>query len=52
MRYERVAMLAAVGTLAVWVVTCKSDNGGGPPAGGAPSVDVGADLRIQPSQTV
>ena len=52
MRYERVAMLAVVGTLAVWVVTCKSDNGGGPPTGGTPSVDVGADLRIQPSQTV
>ena len=52
MRYERVVMLAVVGTLGVWAVTCKSDNGGGPPSGGTPSVDVGADLSIQPSQTV
>ena len=51
MRYERVVMLAVVGTLAVWAVTCKPDTGG-PPHGGTPQVDVGADLRIQPSQTV
>jgi len=51
MRYERVAMLAVVGTLAVWAVTCKGDSGG-PPIGGTPQVDVGADFRAQPSQTV
>lgn len=52
MRYERGAMLAAVGALAVWAVTCKSDDGRGPPQGGSPQVDVGADMRTQPSQTV
>ena len=44
-------MLAVVGTLAVWAVTCKGDSGG-PPIGGTPQVDVGADFRAQPSQTV
>src|SRR5207253_5508445 len=44
MRYERVAMLAVVETLAAWAVTCKS-NDGPPPPPPAPTVDVGADLR-------
>ena len=51
MRYERVAMLAVVGTLAAWAVTCKS-NDGPPPPPPAPTVDVGADLRATTGQAV
>ena len=47
MRYERVAMLAVVGTFAVWAVTCKGGDGPPPPAGGPPSADAGADLRAE-----
>src|SRR5207248_7022641 len=39
MHYERVTMLAAVATLAVWAATCKS-NDGPPPPPPAPTVDV------------
>jgi len=51
MRYERVAMLAVVGTLAVWAVTCKASEGPPPPPP-APAVDVGADIRTSPGQAV
>ena len=48
MRYERVAMLAVVGTLAVWAVTCKTGDGPPPPVGGPPSVDAGVDMHTVP----
>ncbi len=51
MQYERVTMLAAVATLAVWAATCKS-NDGPPPPPPAPTVDVGADLRASTGQAV
>jgi len=52
MRYARVAMLGVVGTLAVWAATCKTEACCAPPPGGRPQVDVGADMRAQPSQAV
>ena len=52
MRYERLAMLAAVGSLAVWAVTCKTNDGPPPPpVGGTPSADAGVDLRAQTGRT-
>jgi len=51
MHYERVTMLAAVATLAVWAATCKS-NDGPPPPPPAPTVDVGADRRATTGQAV
>ena len=47
MRYERVAMLGVVATLAVWAVTCKAGDGPPPPPGGPPSVDAGVDMRAE-----
>src|SRR5205823_12678666 len=51
MRYERVAMLGVVGTLAVWAVTCKTGEGPPPPVGGPPSVDAGVDMRAETGRT-
>jgi len=51
MRYERVAMLGVVATLAVWAVTCKAGDGPPPPPGGPPSVDAGVDMRAETGRT-
>ena len=51
MRYERVAMMGVVGTLAVWAVTCKTSDGPPLVVGGPPTADAGVDVRAQTGRT-
>jgi acid phosphatase type 7 len=54
MRYERVATLAAMATVAVWASTCKAGDGPPPPPPPppAPMADVGVDLRATTGRAV